>query len=62
MAVIAFQVFIKHTAVIDRRILKYAHMSSKAVEGMSFSDCKNVFFFSLPLTLKIFINFSFAYI
>jgi hypothetical protein len=44
MAVIAFQVFIKHTAVIARRILKYAQMLSKAVlhvEGMYFSDCKN---------------------
>jgi hypothetical protein len=41
MAVIAFQVFIKHTAVIARR--KYAQMSSRAVlhvEGMFFSDCK----------------------
>jgi hypothetical protein len=37
MAVIAFQVIIKHTAVI-------AQMSSRAVlhvEGMYFSDCKN---------------------
>jgi hypothetical protein len=44
MAVIAFQVFIKHTAVIARRILKYAQMSSRAVlhvEAMYFSDCKN---------------------
>jgi hypothetical protein len=44
MAVIAFQVFIKHMAVIARRILKYAQMSSRAVlhvEGMYFSDCKN---------------------
>jgi hypothetical protein len=44
MAVIAFQVFIKHTAVIARRILKYAQMSSRTVlheEGMYFSDCKN---------------------
>jgi hypothetical protein len=44
MAVIAFQVFIKHTAVIARGILKYAQMSPKAVlhvEGMYFLDCKN---------------------
>jgi hypothetical protein len=44
MAVIAFQVFIKHTTVIARTILKYAKMSSRAVlhvEGMYFSDCKN---------------------
>jgi hypothetical protein len=43
-ASIAFQVFIKHTAVIARRILKYSQMSSRAVlhvEGMYFSDCKN---------------------
>jgi hypothetical protein len=43
MAVIALQVFIKHTAVIARRILKYAQMSSRAVlhvEEMYFSDCK----------------------
>jgi hypothetical protein len=43
MAVIAFQVFIKHTAVLARRILKYAQKSSRAVlhvEGMYFSDCK----------------------
>jgi hypothetical protein len=44
MAVIAFQVFIKHMAVIARRILKYAQMSSRAVlhlGGMHFSDYKN---------------------
>jgi hypothetical protein len=44
MAVIAFQVFIKHTAVIARRKLKYAQMSLRAVlhvEEMYFSDCKN---------------------
>jgi hypothetical protein len=44
MAVIAFQVFIKHTAVIARRILRYAPMSSRAVfhmEGMYFSGYKN---------------------
>jgi hypothetical protein len=44
MAVIGFHVFIKHTAVIARRILKYAQMSSKAVlhvEGLYFSNCKN---------------------
>jgi hypothetical protein len=44
MAVIAFQVFIKHTEVIARRKLKYAQMSSRAVlheEEMYFSDCKN---------------------
>jgi hypothetical protein len=44
MAVIAFQIFIRHTAVIARRILKYAQMSSRTVlhvEGMYFSDCKN---------------------
>jgi hypothetical protein len=43
-AAIAFQVFIKHTAVISRRILKYSQMSSRAVlhvEGMYFSDFKN---------------------
>jgi hypothetical protein len=38
MAVIAFQVFIKHKAVIARRILKYAQMSS------SFACGRNVFF------------------
>jgi hypothetical protein len=31
MAVIAFQVFIKHTPVIARRIPKYAQMSSREV-------------------------------
>jgi hypothetical protein len=44
MAVIAFQVFIKHTIFVARRILKYAQMSSRTVlhvEGMYFSDCKN---------------------
>jgi hypothetical protein len=42
MSVIAFQVFMKHTAVIARRILKYAQMSfALHVEGMYFSDCKN---------------------
>jgi hypothetical protein len=44
MADIAFQFFIKHTAVIACRILKYAKMSSRAVlhvEGMYCSDCKN---------------------
>jgi hypothetical protein len=44
MAVIVFHVFRKHTAVIARRILKYAQMSSRAVlhvEGMYFSGCKN---------------------
>jgi hypothetical protein len=44
MAVFAFQVFIKHTAVIARRILTYVKLSSRAVlhvEGMYFSDCKN---------------------
>jgi hypothetical protein len=44
MAVIAFRVSIKHTAVIAGRILKYAQMSLRAVlhvEGMHFSDCKN---------------------
>jgi hypothetical protein len=44
MAVISFQVFTKHTAVIARRILKYAQMSSRAVlhvRRMYFSDCKN---------------------
>jgi hypothetical protein len=43
-AAIAFQVFIKHTAVIARRILKYSQMLSRAVlrvEGMYSSDCKN---------------------
>jgi hypothetical protein len=42
-AAIAFQVFIKHTAVIARWILKYSQMSSRTVlhvEGMYFSDCK----------------------
>jgi hypothetical protein len=44
MAAISFQVFKKHRAVIARRILKRAQMSSRAVshvEGMYFSDCKN---------------------
>jgi hypothetical protein len=44
MAIIAFHIFIKHTAVITRRILKYFQMSPRAVlhvEGMYFSDCKN---------------------
>jgi hypothetical protein len=44
MAVIAFQVFTKHTAVVARRLLKYAQMPSRAVlhvEGMYCSDCKN---------------------
>jgi hypothetical protein len=44
MAVIAFQVFIKHTAVIARRILKFAQMSSRTVlhvAGVYISDCKN---------------------
>jgi hypothetical protein len=44
MAVIAFQVFIKHSAVIARRVLKYAQMSSRAglhVEGIYFSVCQN---------------------
>jgi hypothetical protein len=44
MSVIVFQVFIKHTAVIARRILRYAQMSSRAVlhvEEMYFLDCKN---------------------
>jgi hypothetical protein len=39
-----FQVFIKQTADIARRIFKYAQMSSRAVlhvEGMYFSDRKN---------------------
>jgi hypothetical protein len=43
MAVISFQFFIKHTAVIARRIVIYAQMSSRAVlhvEGMYFSDSK----------------------
>jgi hypothetical protein len=31
IAVIVFQVFIKHTAVIARKILKYAQMKSRAV-------------------------------
>jgi hypothetical protein len=44
MAVNDFQVFIKLTEIIARRILNYAQMSSRAVlrvEGMSFSDSKN---------------------
>jgi hypothetical protein len=44
MAFIASQVFIKYTAVIARRILKYAQKSSRAVlhvEGKYFLDCKN---------------------
>jgi hypothetical protein len=43
IAVIAFQVFLKHTAVIARGILKFAQTSSRAVlhvGGMYFSDCK----------------------
>jgi hypothetical protein len=44
MAVIVFQFFVKHTAVIARWILEYAQISSRAVlhvEGMYFFDCKN---------------------
>jgi hypothetical protein len=44
MAVIAFEVFVKHTTVIARRILRCAQMSSRAVlrvEEMYCSDCKN---------------------
>jgi hypothetical protein len=44
MADIAFQVFMKHTTVFSRKILKYAQISSRTVlhvEGMYFSDCKN---------------------
>jgi hypothetical protein len=44
MAVIAFQVFINHMAVVARMILRYVQMSSRPVlhvEGMYFSDCKN---------------------
>jgi hypothetical protein len=39
-----FQVFINHTVVIARRILKYAQMSLRTVlhvEGMYFAECKN---------------------
>jgi hypothetical protein len=44
IAVIAFHVFIKHMAVIARRILLYAQMSLRVVlnvEGRYFSDRKN---------------------
>jgi hypothetical protein len=39
MAVIAFQVFIKHTIVIACRILKYAQMSSRVLQFCMWKEC-----------------------